>query len=93
VTTRLQRVEELLRTHDIEAPSGIGSPEDEYSSEAKMMAERIGTAQFVAETRTLSVKEFKEITRNVWSEMFDLSEEDLRKRDDRFEEIAKRLGI
>jgi len=93
VVTRLQLIDELLRTHDIEGLIEIGAPEDEYNSEAKMIAERIGTAEWRVCPQKLSLAQIKEIIRNVWVEMFGLDEEVLGKREDAFEEIAKRLVV
>jgi hypothetical protein len=69
VFTRLQLIDELLRTHDIEGLIEIGAPEDEYNSEAKMIAERIGAAEWRTHPQKLSVARIREIIRNVWAEM------------------------
>ena len=90
---RLQLIENLLRTHDIEGLLDIGAPEDEYNTEAKMIAERIGTAEWRIHPQKLPVAQVKEIIRNVWAETFALDEEDLAKRERAFEEIAKRLFV
>ena len=93
MVTRLQLIDELLRTHDIEGLIDIGAPKDEYNSEAKMIADRIGTAEWRVHPQKLSVAQIKEIIRGVWAEMFSLGEEDLRKRDYGFDEIAKKLTV
>ena len=93
MSTRLQLIDELLRRHDIEGLINIGAPENEYNTEAKMIADRIGTAEWRVQPQKLSVAQIKEIIRDVWTEMFGLDEEDLGKRENAFEQIAKRLGV
>ena len=63
MVTRLQLIDELLRTHDIEGLIDIGAPKDEYNSEAKMIADRIGTAEWRVHPQKLSVAQIKEIIR------------------------------
>ena len=86
---RLDHINELLRHEDVEGLISMRAPNDEYDSEAKMIADRIGEAE--SSHGKITRDEARRIIRSVWKEMFDLSDEQLRMRQDAFEAIANRL--
>ena len=88
---RLDHINELLRHEDIEGLISMGAPNDEYESEAEMIADRLGEAELKAAHRRITRGETEKIIREIWREMFDLSDEQLRQRQAAFEAIATRL--
>ncbi|MGA2856369.1 MAG: hypothetical protein ABSE40_05840 [Candidatus Sulfotelmatobacter sp.] len=88
---RLDLINELLRHEDIEGLLSMGAPDDEYESEAEMIADRIGEAEENTPNHRIAREEVEHIVAAVWTEMFDLSDEDARKRQEAFASIAARL--
>jgi hypothetical protein len=86
--TRLDLIGELLRHEDIEGLLSMGAPDEEYESEAEMIADRIGEAEMKA---SVTRQDVESIVASVWKEMFELSDEDMRLRRDAFATIAARL--
>ncbi len=90
--TRLDLIAELLRHEDIEGLLSGGAPDDEYESEAEMIADRLGVAEENAPNHRLTREEVENIVATVWKEMFGLSDERVRQRQDAFSAIATRLA-
>ena len=88
---RLNLINESLRHEDIEGLLSNGAPNDEYESEAKMIADRMSKAEQTAPSRTLTTEDVTDIITDVWKEMFDLSEDQLMQRRKAFHTIAIRL--
>jgi hypothetical protein len=59
--TRHDLIGELLWHEDIEGLLSVGAPDDEYESEAKMIADRIGEAEEKAPNRRLTREEVENI--------------------------------
>ena len=89
--TRLDLINELLRFEDIEGLLSMGAPDDEYESEAEMIADRIGDADGISTDHKVTRDEVENIIAGVWIEMFGLSDEDSRRRKNAFAAIAARL--
>ena len=87
--TRLDLINELLRHEDIEGLLSMGAPDDEYESEAEMIADRVGEAE--QKTNKITREEVENLGATVWKEMFGLSDEHARRRKDAFVAIAARL--
>ena len=68
----------------------MGAPDDEYESEAKMIADRVGDAERRSSER-IRREEVEKIVAAVWREMFSLSDEDARRRKEAFSAVASRL--
>jgi len=88
--TRLDLINELLRYEDIEGLLSMGAPDDEYESEAEMIADRVGEAE-ERTSEKISREEVENIVAAVWKEMFGLSDEHARRRKDAFAAVAARL--
>jgi hypothetical protein len=88
--TRLDLINELLRHEDIEGLLSMGAPDDEYESEAEMIADRVGEAEEKTNDK-ITREEVEDIVATVWKEMFGLSDEHARRRKDAFVAIAARL--
>ena len=85
-----EAISELFRLHDIEGLISSGAPDDEYDSEV----ERIVTALEDLPCEQVSVTAVAEIFATVWAQMFELSEEQIRRRRFDFDEIAEKvMGI
>ena len=89
--TRVDLIRGLLRHEDIEGLLSMGAPDDEYESEAEMIADRIGEAEQKALSHRLTWAEVENIIASVWKEMFELSDEDARLRQGAFAAIATRV--
>jgi hypothetical protein len=89
--TRLDLIGELLRHEDVEGLLSMGAPDDEYESEAKMIADRIGEAESKAVKQTLTREEVENIIASVWGQMFGMSDERAGYRQRAFAAIAVRL--
>ena len=88
--TRLDLINELLRHEDIEGLLSMGAPDDEYESEAKMIADRFGEAEMRSGAK-ITREEAENIVAAVWMEMFSLSDGDAGRRKEAFSAIASRL--
>jgi len=88
--TRLDLINELLRCEDIEGLLSMGAPNDEYESEAEMIADRVGEAEKKT-TDKITREEVENIVATVWKEMFGLSDVLAQRRKDAFAAIAARL--
>lgn len=88
--TRLDLMNELLIYEDIEGLLSMGAPDDEYESEAKMIADRVGEAEQKTNDK-ITPEEVEHIVAAVWKEMFGLSDEHARQRKHAFAAIAARL--
>ena len=89
--TRLDVINELLRYEDIEGLLSMGAPNDEYETEAEMIADRVGEAEERTSDK-ITPKEVENIVAAVWMEMFGLSDERARQKQDAFAAIAARLA-
>jgi len=85
----LDLINKLLRLEDIERLLSIGAPDDEYESEAKMIADRVVEHQ--ASGGEIATEEVASIIAGVWKEMFELSDDELLLRREAFHSIAARL--
>jgi hypothetical protein len=86
---RLNLINKLLRLEDIEGLLSIGAPDDEYESEAKLIADRV--AEHQASGREVAKEEVASIIAEVWKEMFELSDDELLLRREAFQSVAARL--
>jgi len=89
--TRLDLINELLRFEDIEGLLSMGAPDDEYESEAEMLADRIGEAEEKSPDHKITREEVENIIATVWMETFGLCDEDFRRRKKAFAAVAARL--
>ena len=88
--TRLDLINESLRHEDIEGFLSMGVPDDEYESEAKMIADRIGETEERSGEK-ITREEVEKIVAAVWKEMFELSDEDAGRRKEAYSAVASRL--
>jgi hypothetical protein len=88
---RLDLINELLRYEDIEGLLSMGAPDDEYESEAEMIADRVGEAEERSSDK-ITREEVENIVAAVWKEMFGLSDEHALPRRDAFAAIAARIA-
>jgi hypothetical protein len=89
--TRLDLISELLRHEDIEGLLSMGAPDDEYESEAEMIADRIGEAEGNGPNYKITREEVENIVAAVWQEMFGLSDDSVGDRQGAFAAVAARL--
>ncbi len=68
----------------------MGVPDDEYESEAKMIADRIGETEERGGEK-ITREEVEKIVAAVWKEMFELSDEDAGRRKEAYSAVASRL--
>jgi hypothetical protein len=88
MTNSLDLVQSILNHEDVEGFLTLGAPEDEYSSEARMIWEAIERGQ--ARPRE---EELNELLRRMWQETFGpFSDEEIEKRYPALRRIAKRLA-
>ncbi len=73
MTISLEDIENILREEDIEGLIETGAPQDEYSSEARTIGEAINEMS----GEELSGDTLMSIISLIWSESFNLSEEDI----------------
>ncbi len=92
MSSRLDLINELLRFHDIEGLLSMGAPDDEYESEARMIADRIDEGGHRAPDGKVEKKEVAAIIASIWKEMFGLSDDELLLRQEAFDSIAARLA-
>ena len=78
---------ELFRLHDIEGLISSGAPDDEYEPEV----ERIVAALENLSREQVSVAAISNIFAAVWTQMFGLSEDGIRRRRFDFDEIAEKV--
>ena len=88
--TRLDLISELLRHEDIEGLLSMGAPDNEYESEAEMIADRVGAAE---KRGIITKEEVENVIASVWKEMFELSDEEVRHRGESFAKVAARLVL
>jgi hypothetical protein len=88
--SRLDLINELLRLEDIEGLLSSAAPNDEYESEAEMIADRVGAAEHQASGGKVAKEEFASIIAGVWKEMFELSDDQLLLRQEALDAIAAR---
>lgn len=88
--TRLDLISELLRYEDIEGLLSMGAPDDEYESEAEMIADRVGEVE-ERSSEKITREEVEEIVAAVWKKRFGLSDAHVQRRRDAFAAIAARL--
>jgi hypothetical protein len=88
--TRYELIRDLLRTEDIEDLIALGSPDDEYDTEARMIAEDVRTAEWKQDD-PLTHDQVRDIVVRVWMKMFGISDEDAKKRMSQFDSIAARI--
>jgi hypothetical protein len=89
--TRLDLVGELLRHEDIEGLLSMGAPDDEYESEAEMIADRIDEEEAKAVNHMLTRQDVESIIASVWGQIFGLDAERAGYRQHAFTAIAARL--
>lgn len=89
--SRLDLINEFLKFEDIEGLLSMGAPDDEYESEAEMIADRMGEAEEKALNHRLTREEVENIVAAVWKQMFGLSDERARQRQEAFAAVAARL--
>ena len=77
MSSRLDLINELLKFEDIEGLLSCGAPEDEYESEAEMIADQIGEAEQRASNGKISREEAACIVGAVWKKMFGRSDHQL----------------
>ena len=73
MTAVIDKISEALVREDIEGLINLGAPQDEYTFEARKIAEAVGAAK-------LSEDEIADIIAEVWVNSFGLQSEDLDKR-------------
>ena len=88
--TRLDLISELLRHEHIEGLLSMGAPDDEYESEAELIADRIGEAEGSAPNYKITREEVENIVAAVWKQMFGLSDERVRERQGALAAVAAR---
>lgn len=88
--SRYELIRELLRTEDIEDLIALGSPDDEYDTEARMIAEDVRTAEW-KQDQPLTRDQIRDVVVRVWTKMFGISDEDAAKRSAVFDMVAARI--
>ncbi|MGO9336568.1 MAG: hypothetical protein ACLPY1_03570 [Terracidiphilus sp.] len=83
----LSTIEEALREADIESLIEIGAPDDEYTSEARDIANAVS---HIDESR-LAEGQLLDVLRSVWARSFDLAQEDVERRAPAFQQVARRI--
>ena len=87
MSTLRTSVEEMLRLEDIESLIESGAPDDEYDSEAAEIAEALNALKGDRFTEDNIIS----IVAHVWAKMFNLDEDDIKKRMPAFQNVAQRL--
>jgi hypothetical protein len=83
----VEQIKEILNREDIEGLLRLGAPNDEYETEAKMIAEALAKQKGVADENSLSA-----LVRAVWVKAFSpFSEDALSKRAPGFGRVARSL--
>ena len=87
MSTLRTSVEEMLRLEDIESLIESGAPDDEYDSEAAEIAEALNALKGDRFTEDNIIS----IVAHVWAKMFNLDEDDIKKRMPAFQNVAQSL--
>jgi hypothetical protein len=88
---RFAQIKAALDSEDIEGLLAIGSPPDEYDSEATLIDSRIAALRRLGD-EPLGESQAERIVAEVWDEMFGpFSDEDLQKRQPAFKSVARKI--
>ena len=87
MSTLRTSVEEMLRLEYIESLIESGAPDDEYDSEAAEIAEALNALKGDRFTEDNIIS----IVAHVWAKMFNLDEDDIKKRMPAFRNVAQSL--
>lgn len=88
MTISFSDIDTALREEDIEGLIALGTPTDEYSSEAKEIADALQLLHNECPNEEVLVS----IISHVWSESFHRSEQELEERKPAFQRVAKKLA-
>jgi hypothetical protein len=81
------KINSFLQTEDIEGFIELGAPNDEYESEAKDIAQNLTKLNL----KELSFETILEVLSTIWTKNFNLNEEDLEKRQEALDKIARQI--